>query len=1534
MASEGGGKVKSRLWTKIFSGNTKADADLIPNESDGSQAAGESAVVTDPPLAEQMVEKDVISDAEALAAESKRLREQIEQDIQLAEKDLLYLSERSAQMQKAAVDALEALAEAEHSYAVVESEIAAALAEEESVRLHSEEELDHIKEVNADALATASKNADKLAEGLAAKKEEAAAALLEAEQAAADLASEKTRVNGLIKAKEQEIKQVLTTAEHARAAADKQEKNTEAQFVSLDAELSTYLQEYDQAVRQLSEAEAKRQKYDEQVAEVHENSKQAQLNLTKKLNHTIEAYKEKSSAAKAKRDRLTADLATRRADSEQAAEDMRLSAAAAAEALAALQGLISARDERIGAVEKDKAEISFRLDEARRDVTDKKEAYAQAQKQVERSTSAAVKAGARADAAGEQAREAALETEDVAAAAETAQRLKDEATLARSSSDEASSQMLSKAESVLLNTTEKALRLYEEKVVLHQAAEQEAKQLRAASELAAAEAKRDAEAADRLVAAWLAAEESLVKATVEAEAALKALEEDHAGRLEDEEQQINAAENLSREYAEAAERAAQQNGRLARALEACETELQAAQENLAELEANFEQEKNRIELALADKGAATENSIAYYENELASIEAQFESLIAERDQKRQELDLKAEQFNADKEHLMQQNMERRLEIAAWEKEAVRLQGETEKLLEEMRNRTEEVQLFREARRAAAEEANAQAEKIAVAYDIALQEVERIRRAGEESVARAAQDAQQAVAPKTAIRLAVDERAEQKMAELRELRRQAADAIKGAVEVSLSRLEAQNRASVGKAEQVLAQLEDSVAAAAAEMESAQTLCRQAEDEAKQLAEQAIALRAQEKEIGADADRRYREVERTKNVELSSLDKKLKRLSSAQADSAAALGAARKELTLAGENQAATEQQLQACREEEQALAEQTEEILMPLTRAYKEAIDQEEGDLPGLQQRLAESGQQLEAAQAAFAAAENDWHRQAAFLDELDGRIDQLHQDCAVIIAGLEQEQETGQAALEKNLAALQEKLAKREADLAKARDYVAHAAENRRNLEEYYQGLLNDENAERHAAEEELTKIEDKLRCLREKAGGKEQKFHATEQTLLNSSALLAEAEKRVEDAGEILAKTESELNAAEFTRKTHFTLADQASQSYQAVDKDTAAILRKASEDLMLEAQNAAGVAKDKRAAYEAAAANLRLSERNLASMRKAIKEAPLLSEKDKEAWKRAVRAYDKYEKDSIRLIADVENRLAAFLDERAAGKQEAEIALARCIRDSESADAKAEASACRVEEVAAEIARSREAAAAAEQSTQADIATAEAAAAEQIAKVEQEKEAAAGVAGQLQQDMELRGRERDAAAAQFAAAEAAYNERNQAYVEACEKLRHQYEMEKRQAERPWAQAKDAYTRAEKELVKAGARQRESEAALAKAEKEYTSKTEALEALRQARAQMAETRDALLQGIEEERLRVLGFKTIARIGADEHAAQAAALWAERKADLSASRKRMAALQDIQQTLQKHLAKICEDGVKNIAGARENTLFLQSRELH
>lgn len=1542
MASEGGGKAKSSLWTKIFSGNTKAnDADLNSSEPvavaepDADWIAAEDADLADSPSAEQPAEESGgIGEAGATAVESERLREKIEQDIQLAEKDLLFLSERSSQMQKAAVDALEALAEAEQAYAAIESEAAATLAEEEAGRLHSEDELAHIREVNDDALATARKNADKLAEGLAGKKEEAAAALLEAEQSAASLKTEKTRIGGLIKAKEQEIKQVLATAEHARTAADKQEKNTEAQFASLDAELSTYLQAYDQAVRELSEAEIKRQKYAEQVEEVRENSKQAQANLTKELNRSIDAYEEKITAAKAKRDRLTADLATRRADSERAAEEMRTTAAAAEEALAALQRLHGERDERIGAAEKARATIAARVDEARRDATDKKEAYAQAQKQVERSTSASVKAGARAEAAGKRAREVALEQEDAAAAAETAQKLKDEATLARSSSDETSSQLLFKAESVLLNTTEKALRLHEEKGVLHQAAEQEAQQLRAEAELAAAEAKRDAEAADRLVAAWLAAEEALVKATVEAEAALKKLEEDHAAQLTDDEQQISAAENHSRDCEQAAERAAHQSDRLARALEDCKAEHQAAQENLANLQANYEQEKNRIELALADKASATENSIAYYEEELARIEAQFEPLLAARDQKRQDLDLKAEQSNADKERLMQQNMERRLEIAAWEKEAVRLQAETEKLLGEIRDRAEEVQLFREARRAAAEEANAQAEKIAAAYDIALQEVERIRRAGEESMARAEEETRQAIAPKTEARLAVAERAAQKMAELRELRRQAADAVKSTVEVSLSRLDALNRASIGKAQQGLAESDESIAAAGAEVETAQALCQEAEDGAKQLAEQAAVLRGEEKEIGVDADRRYREIERTKNVELSSLDKKLKRMSNAQADSAAALEAARNELARAGEELAAAEQQAGNCRLEEEVLAAQTEEILIPLTKAYKEAKDQEEGDLPELQRQSTESRQQFESAQAAFTAAENAWRQQAAFLDELDGRAEQLRQDCAAVIAGLVQEQEAGQAAIEKNLDALQGKLVKREEALAEAQEHVARAAENRRNLEEYYQGLLDDENAERNAAEEELTKIEDKLRDLRDKAGGKEQKFRATEQTLLNSSALLAEAEKRVEDAREVLAKTEAELNAAEFNRKTHFTLADQASQSYQAVDKDTAAILRKASEDLMLEAKNAAGLAKEKKAAYEAAAENLRLSERNLASMRKAIKEAPLLSEKDKEAWNRATRAYHKYENESIQLIAAVEDRLAAFIDERAAGKQEAETALARCIRDSESAVAKAETCARRVEEVAAEIARSQEAAAAAERQTQEESAKAETATAEQIAAVEQEKEAAAGTAAQLRQEMEQRGQARDAAAAEFDAAEAAFKECNQAYCAACDKLRQNYEAEKRQAERPWEQAKDVYARAEKALAKAGERQREAEAALAKAEKEYASKTEALEALGQSRAKLIETRDALLQGIEEEKLRVLGFKTIARIGADEQAARAAALWAERKAALSAARKRLADLQATQQAQQKHLAKIREESAKSIDSARANTVFLQSRELH
>jgi hypothetical protein len=1541
MASAGGGKTKANLWTKFFSGNSKPDAadpwikDAVKQTQDDSLTGdGESAVLAESLATEQLVEEtEALSETEAAAAEAERLKAAKEQEIKQAEKDMLFLSERSAQMQKAAVAALEALAAAEQAAAAAENEAEAAVAAEQALRAQTEDELSHIREVNEDARATARQNADKLGDGLARKKEEAAAALLEAEQAAVALKEEKSRLNSLIKEKEQQIKQALATADQARNAADKQEKNTEAQFAGLDAELSTYLQEYDKAVRELSETEIKRQKYGVQLREIQETSKQSQANLTKELNSSIASFEEKITAATAKRERLTADLATRRADTERAAEEVKSTAAAVAAALKDLKRLHADKDALVSAADKEKAAINAKVDEARRDVTDKKEAYAQAQKQVERSTSAAVKANALADAACEKAYQAALEEEDAATATETAQKLKNEATLARSNTDETSSQLLSKAESVLLNTTQQALRLHEEKGIFKRAAEQEAAELRAAAELAAAEAKRDSEAADRLVSAWLAAEESLVKSTVEAEAVIRKLEAENAAQLTDFEQKISAAEKHCGKCHEAASRATRQNERLSSALQDCETEHTAVIQALAELMESYDQEKIRIELALADKASTTANSIAYYQEEIARLEAQFEPLTQARDQKRQILDRKVEQFNADKEHLMQLNMEKRVEVAALEKEAVNLQAETEKLLEEIRAQVEEVRLFREARRTTADNINAQAEKITAAYNIALQEVERIRKAGEDSVAQAEQAALLALAPKAAAVKSASDQVSQKLAELREIRGQAADAVKSTVEVSLSRLDALNQVSIGKAEKELLHIVAEITAVSSELASCQSLTEAAAETAAAATKEAAALRGEEVEIGANADRKYREVERAKNAELAALDKKLARLSAAQADSSVAFAAAQADLEQAQAGFIAAEQHFSACRSEQETLARRTEELLAPFVQEFQEAMAQEAGDLPELQQQVEASQQRLIAAQTAYAEAENLWQQQLAVVAELAAQEEKLRAECADTITSLQAEKEAAQAAVEKNLNSLRTKMAKRQQALAEAQEQVEQVAENRRNLEEYFQSLQDEENAEHNAAAGELKKIQDKLRALRDDMGGKEQKFHATEQTLLNSSALLREAEKRVEEARELLAKTESELNAAEYTRKTHFTLADQASQSYQAVDKDTAAILRQASEDLLLEANNAASLAKEKKAAYEAAAENLRLCERNLASMRKAIKEAPLLSEKDQDAWNKAVRAYKKYEKEAAKLAAAVEAGLAAFLDERAAVKKEAETTLARCIRDSESAANKAQACLGRVEEATAEIARNQAAIADAEQHRQEAAARAAAATEELVAGLSQEKQGAAAIADSLKQQLDLRGSEKETALAEFNQLEASFNERDAAYSQACDKLRMNFEQEKRKVERPWEKAKDAEIKAEKARAKAAERVVEAENALAKTEKDCQNKTAALDAAQQSRLQLVESRESLLQGIEEEKLRVLGFKTIARIGADERATQKTAVLAERQAALNAAAKKLGELQATHKQGEKSLKQIREDSVKSLVSARENTIFLQSREL-
>ena len=67
----------------------------------------------------------------------------------------------------------------------------------------------------------------------------------------------------------------------------------------------------------------------------------------------------------------------------------------------------------------------------------KRQAYAEAQKQVQLSTSISVKANAQASAAREKADKAAMEKADAATAAQMAQKLKSDATVARVNTDEA-----------------------------------------------------------------------------------------------------------------------------------------------------------------------------------------------------------------------------------------------------------------------------------------------------------------------------------------------------------------------------------------------------------------------------------------------------------------------------------------------------------------------------------------------------------------------------------------------------------------------------------------------------------------------------------------------------------------------------------------------------------------------------------------------------------------------------------------------------------------------------------------------------------------------------------------------------------------------------------------------------------------------------------------------------------------------------------------------------------------------------------------
>ena len=225
--------------------------------------------------------------------------------------------------------------------------------------------------------------------------------------------------------------------------------------------------------------------------------------------------------------------------------------------------------------------------------------------------------------------------------------------------------------------------------------------------------------------------------------------------------------------------------------------------------------------------------------------------------------------------------------------------------------------------------------------------------------------------------------------------------------------------------------------------------------------------------------------------------------------------------------------------------------------------------------------------------------------------------------------------------------------------------------EGYLQRIIDEEQHQQDTVDKELRKINDHLQLLKDDAEDKEQKYRTTANIVKNSLQMMKDAEDTLTLAQNTFNRAQTELNAAEAAYNTSRALADQAAQSYQTVDNDTAAILKRASEELVVAADNAAVFVEEKKKEYLLAKEDFDSAKSNFESVSQTVNEAPDLADEEKAVWLKADSEYQKYKQEAEQQIPAIKNAFAAFLADRANAKAAAQSTVNKCVKESEENEA-----------------------------------------------------------------------------------------------------------------------------------------------------------------------------------------------------------------------------------------------------------------------
>ncbi|MBQ6808886.1 MAG: hypothetical protein IJP07_07030 [Firmicutes bacterium] len=1489
-------------------------------------AAAASETLADAAARLAMEEEEKRTYAEAAVEEAKRAeaafrRVEKEAALKQAEAKAQSLQVSSGKAQQEASNALAELSRVEQAYGVSQKEAEQRVAEEAAAHARVEQETAELHTENQSRLETAKAAVASLAEQIDCRKQAAAQAsesCVQAEDALEESEAELLRIqnegNELLRRMNKSVEEAnAETAVIRRQISVLEERiNSEHHgYESISAQVTDLEAQLARAEQRVADLEAKRDSLDAEASAAYAAQEELSGGRLSHARQQAEEANQRYQEALQHEQQVQDELSRIQKQLEDGEQELRS------------LGLDKEDYER--QIREHLAAVLLRIDQAKEAVSRKKDQYQQSQKNVELATTELVRVNALAKTAREKLDKALAEEQDAKTAYNMAQRLRSDALAAKTNTDEAASQLLSKAESVLLSTIDSTSVLLAEKTTARQTAEREFNYQQELSEAATAASNKATAEANDMIVVWLAAEESFVKTTSDVEAEKARLEMQLETALEEYEDKQKALSDQVAAWGEQLRAARQNVESAALASREARQTLQVLQSRLDVLLADQKDELDHLQSEWDDRLAELSGDLERALLTVASCRENLEKTRSEQEFQAEAMSKKLESFLADRKELQETLDEKTAAAELLNQDANTKEIEYKGRLQAVRDRidqlTQDIQQYKET----VSTATVAIRDLEKAYLEAEDDLEKVEKSCADALHSLEQEHQALLHPITEARRTAEERTNALAERLSQCRALAEQAVRVAAHTFTERLSAVNAVSICKVENQIAILKETALPLQKLAVAEREVLNEAEQAYQAINDQVVALRAEEERINNEADAKYQELEQRANTQLQELEQRLQDCVNEAETCSSTAALAKKEMEAAAirlediRKQAAD---AAAQREQAESIAE---DCLQKLEENYSRRLAEASAGLPKLLEEAniaaaAVTEQQVDADEAEAACRQQAEIVESCLQEELNAP-----KQLAENIEALRAEKQAALNKAQTALLSLEEKQKSLQAAYAESCDFAEKSELAKSNVENYLNERLHQQQQEQSRADQRIQEIESRLAWLKEDAAAKERAYREAEKMLEDSSSLLQNASSIYSDAQVAAAKAQAELQSSQAAKETATILAQQASVVHEDMDKSTAQILMKAAEGLFAAVDTAEAVIVEKQAAYDQAASILSMAETELRRVRTAIGEAPAQLERSRGQWEAAESEYSKFRQTADDEIQSIRAALRSFLEERKENMREAEEAVRSCREEAAISQASVDKLNRQMMGIAAEIS----AAASEVQTIQLEMADAiasmELKSGQQQAMMKEERLAAQEKSSQLNATLS-QSREKLARLRQEAL-EKKEQHRNadREYQRFERELSLQYQQDQKKACDVRDEARAMAKAAWEAMEAASQQQQEYCQAYEEAQRLLAAASACREQLTRDCDALRRQRNAALRAASEEKLRLLGTKTIERIDAEDEAAKA---WADCQAKQSRCLIAEQKAEEIETAIrleEEKLARIRREGEEALRIARTKT---------